>query len=156
MSNINHVELTGNITRDIEYKGNEDVKKAVARFSVAVQRKFGKGEDGKPQTDFFNCVAFGYEAQFISKYFQKGSGICVTGRLQNSNYTNKEGQKVYSTGIIVEDTDFKGNKNSNSGMNQNTSTDGTKPASMYSSDKSVSTTGFENIPGEIDEELPFS
>lgn len=101
---MNKVIFMGNLTRDPEIRYSQGTNMAVARFAIAVNRKFAK--DGETDTDFFNCTAFGKTAEFIEKYFHKGSRILLTGRIQNDNYTNKNGEKVYSVQIIVEDVEF--------------------------------------------------
>lgn len=99
---MNRIFLMGRFGKDPELKytaGDKPV--AVARFSLAVDRKFKKGE-----TDFFNCSAFGSTAEFIEKYFKKGMKALIEGRIENSQYTNKDGQKVTATGVIVEAIEF--------------------------------------------------
>lgn len=106
---MNKSIFTGNLTRDPEIRYSQGTNMAVAHFGIAVNRKFAK--DGETDTDFFNCTAFGKTAEFIEKYFHKGSRIFLTGRVQNDNYTNKNGEKVYSVQIIVEDVEFGEKKN---------------------------------------------
>lgn len=135
---MNKVILLGNLTRDIEMKySTGDNATAIARFSIAVSRKT-KNVEGKYDSDFINCVAFGKTAEFIQKYFAKGSKIAVAGRIQTGSYTNKDGNKVYTTDVVVEDVDFAGSKTEGS----------SKPASDNQ--------GFMNIPDGVDEELPFN
>lgn len=107
---MNKSIFTGNLTRDPEIRYSQGTNMAVAHFGIAVNRKFAK--DGETDTDFFNCTAFGKTAEFIEKYFHKGSRIFLTGRVQNDNYTNKNGEKVYSVQIIVEDVEFGEKKSS--------------------------------------------
>lgn len=83
---------------------------AIARFSVAVNRKF-KDSEGNYKADFINCLAFGKTAEFIGKYFEKGNAIGITGRIQTGSYTNKDGQKIYTTDVVVEDAEFVESKN---------------------------------------------
>lgn len=109
---MNHVVLIGRLTKDVELSSGTT---EVARTSIAVQRKF-KNADGNYDADFINLVAFGKTAEFISKYFKKGDPIVVEGRIQTGSYTNKDGQKVYTTDIVVESTEFAiGAKSSGSG-----------------------------------------
>ena len=127
---------TGRLTRDVELKYAGET--AFAKFSIAVQRDFKR--DGEPDADFLNCTIFGKRAETLSKYFTKGMKIEVVGRIQTGNYTNKDGVKVYTTDIMVENFGFaesKQNGNS-SGQSQQANTD------------------FVNIPDDIaDSELPF-
>ena len=95
---MNKVILMGRLTRDPEVRYNVD--KAVARFSLAIDRKFSDG------TDFPTCVAFGKTAEFIEKWFKQGLKICLEGRLQTGSYTNKDGVKVYTTDVIADVVEF--------------------------------------------------
>ena len=117
---MNKVVIIGRFTRDpeIKYTTGENAT-ATARFSLAVNRRF-KNKEGNYDADFINCVAFGKTAEFIEKYFTKGMAIGITGRIQTGSYTNKEGQKVYTTDVVVEETEFVESKNKN--MTENTAT----------------------------------
>ena len=108
---MNKVLIIGRFTRDpeIKYSTGENAT-ATARFSLAVNRRF-KNKEGNYDADFINCVAFGKTAEFIEKYFTKGMAIGITGRIQTGSYTNKEGQKVYTTDVVVEETEFVESKN---------------------------------------------
>lgn len=102
---MNKVILIGRIVRSMEMRysqGNNSV--AVAKYSLAVQRKFKR--DGEQDCDFINCVAFGKSAEFAEKYFHKGLKIAVVGRLQTGSYTDKDGRKVYTTDVVVEEQEF--------------------------------------------------
>lgn len=136
--------LVGRLTRDpeVRYSTGENAT-ATARFSVAVNRRF-KNAEGNYDADFINCVAFGKTAEFIEKYFRKGMAIGLTGRIQTGSYTNKDGQKVYTTDVVVEETEFVESKGGN--------TDNTTPSRPAPSNGD----GFMNIPDGIDEELPFN
>ena len=102
---MNKVILMGNLTRDPEIRYSQGENSlAIARFSIAVNRRFSR--QGDTETDFFNCTAFGRQAEFVEKYFHKGSRILMTGRIQNDNYTNNNGEKVYSVQIIAEEIDI--------------------------------------------------
>ena len=141
---MNKVILMGRLTRDPEVRyaqGNDNM--AIARYSLAVDRRFKK--DGDEQTaDFINCIAFGKAGEFAEKYFRKGTKIAVVGRIQTGSYTNKDGQKVYTTDVVVEEQEFAESKG-------NGSTEGNQtPNAPTSSD------GFMNIPDGFDEELPFN
>lgn len=144
---MNKVQLVGRLTRDpeIRYSQGENAT-ATARFSVAVNRRF-KNAEGNYDADFINCVAFGKTAEFIEKYFRKGMAIGLTGRIQTGSYTNKDGQKVYTTDVVVEETEFVESKGASSVDNSNTS----RPAPNVANNND-----FMSIPDEVDEELPFA
>ena len=143
---MNKVILVGRFTRDpeIRYSTGESAT-ATSRFSLAVNRRF-KNAEGNYDADFINCVAFGKTAEFIEKYFNKGMAIGITGRIQTGSYTNKDGQKVYTTDVVVEETEFVESKGGNG------SSDNATPPRPTSSNGD----GFMNIPDGIDEELPFN
>ena len=134
---------------------------AVARFSIAVDRRFGKRE-GEPDADFFNCTAFGKTAEFVERYLHKGTKIALSGRIQNDNYTNKEGQMVYSVRIIVDDVEFAESKNASGGNAGGYGNGGGYNNGGYAGGgnsapaPSGTGDGFMNIPDGIDEELPFN
>ena len=135
---MNKVILIGRLTRDPEVRYTQGQNStAVARYSLAVDRKFKK--QGEPDADFINCVAFGRSGEFAEKYLSKGTKIAVTGRIQTGSYTNQNGQKVYTTDIVVEEHEFCESKGTASGQ----------PAAPKSSD------GFMQIPESMDDELPF-
>lgn len=113
----NKVFLCGRATRDTEVKGGET---KVGRYTLAVDRKYTKGEE--KQTDFINCVCFGKSAEFAEKYVKKGTKLIVIGRIQTGSYTNKDGQKVYTTDVIAEDQEFAESK-SNSNNDDTPGTD---------------------------------
>ena len=139
---INKVILMGRLTRDPEMRvlqGENTL--SIARFSLAVDRKYQKG--GEKETDFFNCTVFGKQADFVDRYLKQGTRILVTGRVQNDNYTNKEGQKVYSVQIIVEEIEFAESKNAES-----------KPVDRPKEGNDEGQ--WMNIPDGIVEELPFN
>lgn len=119
---------------------------AIARYSLAVQRKYK--QQGEPDCDFINCVAFGKNGEFAGKYLYKGIKIAVEGRIQTGSYTNRDGQKVYTTDVVVEEQEFAESKNANQG---NTQSQEPKP-SPYGT---IPGTDFMNIPDGIDEEVPF-
>ena len=102
---MNKVILVGRLVRDTETRVTQgDNPTYITRYTLAVDRKFKK--DGEPSADFINCVAFGKSAEFAEKYFFKGMKVGVSGRIQTGSYTNKEGQKVYTTDVVVEDQEF--------------------------------------------------
>ena len=144
---MNKVILVGRLTADpeIRYSTGENAT-AVARFSVAVNRSF-KNADGAYDADFPRVNAFGKTAEFINQYFHKGDMIGITGRITTGSYTNKEGQKVYTTDVTAENVEFVGGKgNGNAAPTpQKTQTRSSAPNN-----------DFMNIPENTDEEaLPF-
>ena len=126
---------------------------AIARYTLAVDRRFNRN-GGDATADFINCVAFGKSGEFAERYLRKGTKIAVTGRIQTGSYTNKDGVKVYTTEVVVEDQEFAESKNSSGGdggfAGGNSYSGGGRPAPMAAGD------GFMNIPDGIDEELPFN
>lgn len=144
---MNKCVLMGRLTRDPEVRMSGDT--AVARFSLAVDRRFKK--DGEQTADFINCVAFGKTGEFIEKYGRKGTKFVVEGRIQTGSYTNKDGQKVYTTDVVVEQVEFAESKAA-SGQNGNQSSSAPTRPEPASADSN----GFMNIPDSIDEELPFN
>lgn len=105
---MNQVVLVGRLTKDPDVRYNPSGM-AVARFTVAVDRRFKR--EGQPDADFISCVAFGKTGEFIEKYFTKGKLIGLTGSIQTGSYTNKDGQKVYTTDVVAENVEFVGSKN---------------------------------------------
>ena len=138
---MNKVILMGRLTRDPDVRYSQtDSNMAIARFSLAVDRRYKKQGD-ETTADFFNCTAFGKQGEFVEKYLKQGTKIVVTGRIQNDNYTNKEGQKVYSVQIMVEEIEFAESKAAGQGAQNN---------------DSMPSDGFMNIPDGIENELPFN
>ena len=126
----------GRLTRNPEVRySSGETSVAIARFTLAVDRRFKR--QGEAEADFFNCTAFGKQGEFVEKYLQQGTKILLTGRVQNDNYTNREGQKVYSVQIIAEELEFAESKGKSE--QQETNND-----------------GFMNIPDGLSEELPFN
>lgn len=132
---MNKTILCGRLTADpeVRYAGET----AIARFTLAVDRRFKR--DNEPSADFITCVAFGKTAEFIEKYVAKGTKLIVSGRIQTGSYTNKDGQKVYTTDVVVEEAEFAESKK-----------EASKAETKADSD------GFMNIPEGIDEDLPFA
>lgn len=149
---MNKVILMGRLTRDpeVRYSQGENAT-AVARYTLAVDRRMSRSNqsDGQQTADFIQCVAFGRSGEFAEKYLHKGTKIVVTGRIQTGSYTNKDGQRVYTTDVVVEDQEFAESKNAASGNGG-----GFAPADRPS--PSDAGDGFMNIPEGIDEELPFA
>ena len=143
---MNKIILMGRLTRDPEVRyGAGENSTAVARYTIAVDRRFKR--DGEQNADFIGCVAFGRNAEFAEKYLRQGTKIVLTGRIQTGSYTNRDGQKVYTTDIVVEEQEFAENKAAGNGGQNNYS----RPSAATSD-----TDGFMNIPDGIDDELPFS
>ncbi len=148
---MNRVILMGRLTRDpeVRYSQGENAT-AVARYTLAVDRRFNRNNDGQT-ADFINCVAFGRAGEFAEKYLHKGTKIAVTGRIQTGSYTNKDGVRVYTTDVVVEDHEFAESKNASPVGN-----DGYMPANTMGGAPMSAGDGFMNIPDGIDEELPFN
>lgn len=151
---MNKVILMGRLTRDpeVRYSQGENAT-AVARYTLAVDRRFKRDED--QTADFISCVAFGKAGEFAEKWLHKGTKITIVGRIQTGSYTNKEGVKVYTTDVVVEEQEFAESKNSNSGDN-NSNNSGSSSGSNSGSNFGGAGDGFMNIPDGIDEELPFN
>ena len=146
---MNKVILMGRLTRDPEVRYSQgEQATAIARYPLAVDRRFRR--EGDQQTaDFIGCVAFGRQGEFAEKYLRKGTKIAITGRIQTGSYTNKDGQKVYTTDVVVEEQEFAESKAASEGNGGLTPADRPSP-SVAAGD------GFMNIPDGIDEELPFN
>ena len=138
---MNKVILIGRCTRDpeVRYSQGENAT-AAARYTLAVDRQFKR--DGEQSADFINCIAFGKRGEFAEKYLRKGTKIAVVGRIQTGSYTNKDGQKVYTTDVIVDEHEFVESK----AASQNNGS-GSTP---------VSSDGFLDIPDGVDTQLPFN
>ena len=152
---MNKVILMGRLTRDPEVRYSQGASQtAVGRFSIAVDRRFKR--EGEPDADFFNCTCFGKQAEFVERYLHKGTKIVVSGRIQNDNYTNKDGQTVYSVRVMVEEIEFAESKNAQG------SNDGGYNNGGYAGNRGNAPApggadgGFMNIPEGIEEDLPFN
>jgi single-strand DNA-binding protein len=149
---MNKVILMGRLTRDPEVRYSQGERSmAIARYSLAVDRRGRRNQDGNEQTaDFINCVAFDKAGEFAEKYFRQGMRVLVTGRIQTGSYTNKDGIKVYTTDIVVEDQEFADSKGGASGEGGNQPTSRPAPSSTVGD-------GFMNIPDSVEDEgLPFN
>ena len=135
---MNSVQLLGRLTRDPDVR-YADSGSTIARFTIAVDRRFK--QEGGETADFINCIAFRNTAEFIEKHIFKGTKIALNGRIQTGSYTNKDGVKVYTTDVVVENVEFAERKNSNAGSNA--------AAPTPNGD-------FMSVPDSIDEELPFN
>ncbi len=148
---MNKVILVGRLTRDpnVTYSSNVENAMAIARYTLAVDRRRTKNSNtDQPTADFINIVAFGNDGEFAEKYLRKGMRILVEGHIQTGSYTNREGQKVYTTDVVVERHEFVDSKGSSSNNGQQIQA----PAA----DNADPGDGFMNIPDGIDEELPFN
>ena len=144
---MNRVILLGRLTRDpdVRYSQGGD-NMAIARFTLAVDRR-GNRENMEQTADFPSCVCFGRQAEFAEKYLRQGTKVAVQGRIQTGRYTNKDGQKVYTTDVVLDDIEFAESKNASDSSNSAPS----RPAPSTAAGD-----GFMNIPDGIDEELPFN
>ena len=149
---MNKVILMGNLTRDPEIRYSQGENSlAIARFSIAVNRRFSR--QGDTDTDFFNCTAFGNQAEFVEKYFKQGSRMLLTGRVQNDNYTNKNGERVYSVQIMADEIEFaerKSTADANASRGASNFGGGAPEPAMAADDD------FMNIPDGIEDGLPFN
>lgn len=149
---MNKVILMGRLTRDPEVRYSQgENSMAIARYTLAVDRRYNRNNGDEATADFISCVAFGRNGEFAEKYLRKGTKILAEGRIQTGSYTNKDGQKVYTTDVVVENQEFAESKNGSS-----------SPADSFSSGNdsapvvSGAGDGFMNIPDGIEEELPFN
>ena len=137
---MNKAILVGRLTRDPEVRYSQDENAtAVARYTVAVDRRFKR--DGEPTADFIRCLVFGRAAEFAEQYFRQGMRVSISGRIQTGSYTNKDGVKVYTTEVIVEEQEF---------AESRTEQERNKAQGADEGD------GFMNIQDDIDNELPFN
>ena len=149
---MNKVILMGRLTRDPEVRYSQGANSlAIARYTLAVDRRFRR--EGEATADFIGCVAFGKQAEFAERYLRQGVKIAVTGRIQTGSYTNRDGQKVYTTDVVVEEQEFAESKGSADVNRGNSGFQAAAPAPAPAFDAGD---GFMNIPDGIDEELPFN
>lgn len=139
---MNKAVLMGRLTRNPEMRYSQgESQTAVARFSLAVDRRYKR--DGEPEADFFNCTAFGKLAETVGQYLSKGVKVVIAGRIQNDNYTNREGQQVYSVRVIADEMYFAEKKAADS-------------SAVGRPEPTASGDGFINIPDDVsDDDLPF-
>ncbi len=149
---MNKAILIGRLTRDPEVRYTQgESSTAVARFTLAVDRRFKKAGDTQ-EADFIGCVAFGKQAEFVERYFKQGMKMVLSGRIQTGSYTNKDGVKVYTTDVVAEDIEFAESKSAN----PNAGSQGGFQKEFRPEPSSAMGDGFMNIPDGIDEELPFN
>lgn len=135
---MNKVILIGRLTKDPEVRHSQGQNStAIARYTLTVDRKF-KDENGNIGADFISCVAFAKAGEFAEKYFKKGIKIAIEGRIQSGSYTDKNGNKVYTTDVVIESQEFAESKRQDAAAGQ------------------VDGNGFMNLPDGVDEELPFN
>lgn len=146
---MNKVILMGRLTRDPEVRYSQGENPiAIARYTLAVDRRKSRNNENQDTADFVSCVAIGHNGEFAEKYLKKGTKICLEGRIQTGSYTNKDGQKVYTTEVNVESQEFAESKH---GMSEED-----KDARDAASMAAAGSEGFMNIPDGIEEELPFN
>lgn len=149
---MNKVVLMGRLTRDPEVRYSQgDNAMAIARYTLAVNRRVSK--DGEAAADFINCVAFSKNGEFAEKYFKKGMKVLITGHIQTGSYTDRDGKKIYTTDIVIEEQEFAESKNATNGANTVTDSNST---SGSSTPDYGNIDGFMTIPDGIEEELPFA
>ena len=150
---MNKVILMGRLTRDpeVRYSAGENAL-AIARYTLAVDRRFRR--DGEATADFISCVSFGRTAEFAEKYFRQGLKIIVSGRIQTGSYTNRDGQKVYTTEVVVEEQEFAESKSASDNYAASHPLT-SAPAPSMPAPGAACAEGFMNSPDGIDEELPF-
>ncbi len=153
---MNKIILMGRLTRDPEVRYSQQQNGeslAIAKYSLAVDRKFAKKQDGDVTADFFNCTAFGKQGEFVEKYLKQGTKILMTGRVENDNYTNKNGEKVYSIRIVTEEIEFAESKNASAGTGNaqqgGQGGNGNQPPQQPADD------GFMDVPPGLENDLPF-
>jgi single-strand DNA-binding protein len=149
---MNKVVLMGRLTKDpvVTYSGAEN-SLAIARYTLAVDRRVRR--DGQQTADFISCKAFGRSAEFVERYLHKGTKVVVSGRIETGSYTNRDGNRVYTTEVVVEEHDFAESK-SVSDSNRASYSNSYDAAPAPASDPG-SADGFMNIPDGIEDELPF-
>lgn len=142
---MNKAELIGRLTRDPDIRYSQSAQPvAIARYTLAVDRRRRKSEGGQ-STDFISCIAFGNNAEFANRYLRKGMKIAIVGRIQTGSYTDKDGRKVYTTDVLVEEHDFCESKGAAAGAAR----------SSAGSTGWTDSDGFMDIPDDIEEDLPF-
>ncbi len=147
---MNKVVLMGRLTRDPEVRYSQgEASTAVARYTLAVDRRFRRQGD-EQSADFISCVSFGKTAEFVERYLKQGTKIAGCGRIQTGSYTNRDGQKVYTTDVVLEEVEFAESKNASGGNGGDYN-----PAPVPQPSQAVGD-GFMNIPDGIDEELPWN
>ena len=149
---MNKVILMGRLTKNPEIKyAGKDNDMAVARYTLAVDRRRARNNNDEQSADFISCVAFGRSGEFAEKYLHQGTKIAITGRIQTGSYTNKDGQRVYTTDVVVEEQEFAESK---AAASQNNNRGASQPSTPQPS--TTASDGFMNIPDGLEDELPFN
>lgn len=142
---MNKVILMGRLTRDPEVRYSQGQNQTcIARYTLAVERRFK--QEGQQSADFIGCVAFGKLGEFAETYLKQGTKVAITGRIQTGSYTNRDGQKVYTTDVVVEEQEFAESKNAA----------GNRENAVNTQQSQTDADGFMHIPEGIEEELPFA
>ncbi len=153
---MNVVVLVGRLTRDPDIRQSQGENAVVvARYTLAVDRRFTRNGNADQTADFISMVSFGKTAEFIEKYVHKGTKLVVRGRIQTGSYTNKDGQKVYTTDVVGEDVEFAESKKSQEGFDGGASYTAQSSPAAAASENNLED-GFINVPEGINEELPFA
>ena len=154
---MNKVILMGRLTRDPDVRYTQgDNPMCIARYTLAVDRRVSRNNQDGQTADFIGCVAFGKSGEFIEKYCKKGTKLCVTGRIQTGSYTNRDGQKIYTTDVVAEDQEFAESKSTASSVPEDQMTETQGQSEHQKSADEPAPDGFMSVPDDIDEELPFS
>ena len=149
---MNKVILMGRLTRDPDVRyGQGENPTVFARYTLAVDRRFKR--EGEPSADFINCVAFGRNAEFAEKYLAQGVKILICGHIQTGSYTNRDGVKVYTTDVVVDEQEFVESKKASAENGPQAAPAGNRATAAH---ESAGSDGFMNVPDGIDDELPFS
>ena len=143
---LNKVILMGRLTRNPEVRYSQGEKATcVAKYTLAVNRRFHR--EGEQDADFINCVAFGKQGEFAEKYLKQGTKIVISGRIKTGSYTNRDGVKVYTTDVVIEEQEFAESKKAAETSSTPQNTQGVK--------SNPEDDGFMTIPECVEEELPF-
>lgn len=151
---MNRVILMGRLTRDPEIRYSQGERSmTIAKYTLAVDRRGRRNQDNDQSADFIHCIAFDRAGEFAEKYFRQGMRVLVSGRIQTGSYVNKDGQKVYTTDVILDDQEFADSKNTASDMGGGYASD----SSQRTASDSAIGDGFMNIPDDVeDDSLPFN
>ena len=148
---MNKVMLMGRLTRDPEVRYSQgETPIAIARFTLAINRRGRQQDDAQPSADFISCICFGKIAEVVEQYCRQGMKIAITGHIQTGSYTNRDGQKVYTTEVVLEELEFAESKHAQAGNTAASGGTTTRPEP-----RTTNGDGFMNIPDGLDEELPY-
>ncbi len=147
---MNKVILMGRLTRDPEVRYSQGAEQmAIARYTLAVDRRV-RSDSNEQSADFIRCIAFRQKAEFAEKYLQKGTKIVIVGHIQTGSYTNRDGQKVYTTDVVIDEQEFAESRSHSQDRGEDQQQE---PACPY---PPVDGDGFMNVPDDMDGELPFN